>query len=122
MPLAIERREIVHDLQAAVGDELLDQRLTANGPLSVDNIPRKQQQRVSHRRSDPAFVPPELTEGTSDEWLRHLTRAEGSAGRRATTRSSISSPADTQISPGRQKNLPPRTGGHRCTTRTSWAR
>ncbi len=35
MPLAIERREIVHDLQAAVGDELLDQRLTAKRATCV---------------------------------------------------------------------------------------
>jgi hypothetical protein len=68
------------------------QGLNHSSKLSVDNIPREQPQQVYHRRSEPAFVPPELTEGTSDEWLRHLTSAVGSAGRRATTRSSLCSP------------------------------
>jgi hypothetical protein len=54
--------------------------LNHSSKLSADNIPCRQQPRVSHRGSDPVFVPLELPEGTSDEWLRLLTNAEGSPG------------------------------------------
>src|SRR5271167_2439538 len=48
--------------------------LNHSSKLLVDNVPCKQPPQVSYCCGDQAFVPPDLTEGTSEEWLRHLNQ------------------------------------------------